>query len=134
MLRVNGSDCKIVETKLKLSKYTINGKKYGYLGFIIVTFVYKDKSGYFDFYLDKTKENDISYYENKKYHCIPEDNDDEINYLEVFDTRQFYDIGEFEKEMIVIFGKFVDNKVKVKIIVDEKNTSILFDDYIKICI
>lgn len=132
MLKVNNVDAKIIETNFKFSKYTCNGIPSGYCGFVRVTFEMNEKSGYFDFYVDNIPNQDVTYYINKEYYCIPEDNRAEINFLEIFDTQTFYDIGCFYNKMKVTFGDIYNNKIHAKIEIDEKVVSLSFDDYIEI--
>lgn len=134
MLKVNGKTAKIKKTRFILSNYTHNGILSGYCGHLEVKFEMNGKNGYFDFDVDVIQNKNISYYENKEYCCIPEGNVNEINYLEIFDTFSFYDIGTFFNKMTVKFGKLENNKIKTQIVVDEATISIEFDDYINIII
>lgn len=132
MLKVNGKIAKIKNTKFILSNYIHNGEPSGYCGYIEVKFEINGKNGYFDFDIDGIKDKNISYYENREYCCVPNDNVNEINYLEIFDTNMFYDIGTFFNKMKVKFGKIEDNKIKVQIVIEETTVAIEFDDYINI--
>lgn len=130
MLKVNGITAELISTRFSLLKYTKNKIPVGYCGYLMIEFKLNNKNGYFDFYVDYIKSKEINKYENKKYHCIPLDNDFEINYLEVFDTNAFYSIGEFSNNMDVIFDNIVNDKIKVKVFIKEKFVSIIFDDYV----
>lgn len=132
MLKVNGNRAKILKTEFKFSNYTLNGQEHGYVGFLSVSFEIQKKKGYFDFYVDNCWEKDITYFINKEYCCIPEDNADEINYLEVFDTNAFYDIGTFYNKMKVKFGEVEKNKIRVTIEIQEEIVSIEFNDFVEI--
>lgn len=134
MLKVNNIEAKIKTTEFKFSKYTYDGLPHGYCGFIQVTFEVNDNNGYFDFYIDNIMDQEITYYINKEYYCVPEDNHQEINYLEIFDTDTFYDIGCFYNKMKVKFGDINNNKIKMNLIIDEEVVSLYFDDYVDICI
>lgn len=132
MLTVNGKSAEIKKTRFMLSNYTHNGEPFGYCGHLEVKFEINDKKGYFDFDIDVIKDKDISYYENKEYYCIPEGNVNEINYLEIFDTLTFYDIGTFFNKMVVKFGEIENDKIKVQIKVEETTVTVEFDDYVNI--
>lgn len=134
MLKVNGKIAEIKETRFLLSNYTHNGEPAGYCGYLEVKYELGGKKGYFNFDVDVIQNKNISYYENKEYCCVPEGNVKEINYLEIFDTIMFYDIGTFFNEMTVKFEEIKNNKIKVQIIIKETTVSIEFNDYIEIII
>lgn len=134
MLKVNGKIAEIKKTRFILSKYIHNGTPSGYCGHLEVKFEIDGKDGYFDFDVDVIKDKNIFYYENKEYCCIPEDNIKEINYLEIFDTNTFYDIGTFFNKMTVKFKEIKNKKIHVQIMVDETVVSLEFDDDVNIII
>lgn len=132
MLVVNGSKAEILETEFKFSRYIENGLLTGYQGFVCVSFLLNGKKGYFDFYLNHIIAPKISCYENQSYCCVPIDDITEISYLEIFDTSNFYDVGEFSEVMKVQFGQREGSKIKAFIEVQESFVSLSFHDYLEI--
>ena len=127
MLMLNGEKAKILKTCFEISKNSFNGEYYGNLS---VTFQFHNVEGYFQFFVDSPKNNDFNYYVNKSYKCIPELDKNNINDLEIYDTKEFYSYGDFENEMILSFGNIKNNKIQTTILVQEEYILIDFKDKI----
>ncbi len=129
MLLINGENAKILETYFKISKYSFDE---GYYGNLSIVFQLHNKKGYFQFFIDNPKNDSFYYYINKTYKCIPEDDHNSIYDLEIYDTNNFYDSGDFENEMTVSFGTIENNKINVRILINEEYVSIDFNDKVDI--
>ena len=131
MLMINGKNAKILETYFKISKRSFNEEYYGNLS---VTFKFHNAKGYFQFFVDSPKNDDFNYYVNKSYKCVPELDKNNINDLEIYDTKEFYSYGDFENEMMLSFGNIKNNKIKVNILIHEEYILIDFNDKIDLIV
>lgn len=129
MLLINGENAEILNTYFEVSKKEFDEKYYGNLS---IEFILHNKKGYLQFFIDNPRNNNPNYYINKSYKCIPELDENNINDLEIYDTNNHYSLGDFENEMAVSFGVIENNKIHVRILIDEKNLLIDFDDTIDI--
>lgn len=132
MFRINGVEAKILETEFKFSRFVSNHQTIGYQGFVLVSFSLNGEKGYFDFYLDLVEDSKISNYENRSYCCVPIDNEKEISYLELFDTKHFYDVVDFSNTMTVHFAREKNNKIKTFVEIQELFVSLKFQGDLEI--
>lgn len=129
MLLVNGENVEILNSYFEISKKEFNEEYYGNLS---LEFLLHNKKGYFQFFIDKPRNDNLNYYINKSYKCIPELDENNINDLEIYDTNNHYSLGDFENEMTVSFGVIENNKIHVSVLISEKYLSIDFDETIDI--
>lgn len=132
MLKINNIETEILKSEIRFSNHSTNGIKDGYIGYIQIKFKIQNNNGFFGFYLNKISDKEISYYENKEYFNVPKYNNEEINYLEIADTNNFYDIHQYNNKMKVQLGNIEKNKIKVHIEIQEEFISIFFNDYLNI--
>lgn len=132
MLDINNQKASISDAKFIFNSFTLNGVPCGYLGFIMITFELNGIKGYLNFDIGNIPDKDFGYYENKEFECIPFDDHTKISLIELFDTKVFYNHGEFYNAMNVKFGKIKNNKIEVKIRINEEFTDIYFNDYIEL--
>lgn len=129
MLLINGESAEILNSYFEISKKEFDEEYYGNLS---IEFLLNNKKGYFQFFIDTPRNDNLNYYINRSYKCIPEMDENNINDLEIYDTNNHYSLGDFENEMIVSFGAIESNKIHVKILIAEKYILIDFNDAINI--
>lgn len=129
MLLINGENAEILRAYFEIAKKEFEEEYYGNLS---IEFQLHNKKGYFQFFVDSPGNDNLNYYSNKFYKCIPELDEKSINDLEIYDTNNHYSLGDFENEMIVSFGIMKNNKITVKILISEKYLLIDFEDIVDI--
>jgi hypothetical protein len=131
-MNINGKNVIIVEKQIHIEKYICNDVP-GYDINISMKFLNNDtyEQGYMNLSVGYESSVDISNFINKKYEGVPFD--ENHVFFEIYDTEHFYDT-EIESPIIVEICDFINNKIKVKISLNDELVKLDIDeefDYIK---
>lgn len=129
MLKINDEEYKIISKNVELKNSTQNKIK-GYSLLVSINIEKNNIKGYIKFYVDFIKEKNISYYENKTYHELPTELSSKISILEIFDTLNFIDF--IDSEVQLEFGDIKNNKIKMKLNINDKLIKVNLDDFMNI--
>ena len=117
MLNINNKEYKIISSQIRYVNSTHN-KITGYSILIEVTFQLNNIKGYLCFYVDFFDSNDFSNIEDRTYIETPTDLDSKIYLIEIYDTEKFIDF--IDSEVKIIFGSIVNNKIEIKVYIDDE--------------
>lgn len=133
MLKINDKKLRIIQQKIYVGKFILNGIK-GYNINIQISFINVDSNvnGYINLDAGFEKTNDIKSFLNREYKGIPFDSDDnQFVFFEVFDTEKFLDT-EIESEIIIKLKDIKNSKIEVSFEVDDELIKINFEGYLDI--
>ena len=129
MLLINNKQYRIIKKEIKLVESKSNQID-GYSLLVNINFDELDKEnyipGYIHFYLDFTKINNISYFENKKYKVNPFGLDKRIDMIEIYDINNFIDY--IDSNIILEFENIINNQINMKLSINDESIKIDFND------
>ena len=117
MLKINNEDYKALSSEIKYANATHNKIK-GYSILVLFDIEHNNQKGYISFYVDFFDNNDIKNIENKTYKELPTELHSKIDSIEIFDTNNFIDF--IDSDVIIEFGKIADNKIEMKLNINDK--------------
>ena len=120
-LKINNKEYKIISSEIKYVDTTYNSKK-GFSILVNIDIELNNIKGYISFFVDYFNEKKYKSIENRKYIELPTSLNSKINMIEIFDTQEFIDF--IDSEVVVEFGKIANNKIEVKIIIDDEKIKV----------
>lgn len=117
MLKINNEECKIISSDIKYINCT-NHNIEEYAITVKIEMELNNNKGYISFDIDHFNNKDFKNIENKKYVDIPSELNSIINFVEIYDTKNFIDL--IQSEIVVEFGNIINNSIEAKIIIDDE--------------
>lgn len=124
MFKINNMEPEIISTKIKYETAKYN-KKEGYAINVEIDFKENGINGYINFYVDFFDNDSFSNIENKQYKENPIDLNSKLDCFEIYDTKNFIDY--IESDVICKFECIHDNKINMKLYINDNNVKIEFD-------
>lgn len=117
MLKINNEECKIISSDIKYINCT-NHNIEEYSITVKIEMELNNVKGYISFDINYFNNKDFKNIENKKYIDNPSDMEPIINFVEIYDTKNFIDL--IQSEVIVEFGNIINNSIEAKINIDDE--------------
>ena len=123
MLKINNEECKIIYSDIKYITCT-NHNIEEYAITVKIEMELNNIKGYISFDIDHFNNIDFKNIENKKYVDIPSELNSIINFVEIYDTKNFIDL--IESEVVVEFGNIINNSIETKINIDDELIKVVY--------
>lgn len=129
MFKINNQSYDNVLSKIKFSNNEYN-KKNGYSISIELEFWINNIKGYINIGLGIFNNDDYNCLINKSFKDNPCNIPTIINYVEIYDTKMFYDF--IDSDVIVKFGNIDNGKIKTELLINDRNIKIEYYDLVKL--
>ncbi len=129
MFKLNNKEYEITLSKINFSNTEYNNKT-GYSIYINLEFLINNNKGYINIGLDYFDNCNYNFLINKTYKDNPCNIPTSINYIEIFDTKMFYDF--IDSDVSIRFGNIINNKIEMNLLVDDENIKIEYSDLVEL--
>lgn len=129
MFKINDMKPQVLSAIIRYVNATYSEKK-GYAINIGIDFMNNGVKGYISFYVDFFDNDNFSNIENKKYKENPIELNSKLDCFEIYDTKNFIDF--IESDVICEFGYKHEDKINMKLYINDANVKIEFDEFLNI--